>query len=187
MIVPLRKETPGNTLLPQAVQTHPYRLASIESRNETTHVELGFGVTVGGKKIVIMAGPCAVESPGQIDEVCQSIKTGGAHVLRGGAFKPRTSPYAFQGLEEEGLKLLFSARNKYRTPVVTEVMDIEHIGMVSEYADCLQIGARNIQNFALLKEVGKTKKPVLIKRGLASTIRNCLCQPNMCLPEETSR
>ncbi len=174
MILPLRKETPGNNPPLQAVQRRPYKLASLESRSKTTNVNLGFGVMLGGKKIVIMAGPCAVESSGQIDEVCRSIKTSGAHVLRGGAFKPRTSPYAFQGLEEEGLKLLSSARNRYMTPVVTEVMDIEHIGMVSEYADCLQIGARNIQNFALLKEIGKTKKPVLIKRGLATTIEELL-------------
>jgi 3-deoxy-7-phosphoheptulonate synthase len=174
MILPLRKETPGNTLLHQAAQTHPYRLASIESRNETTHVGLGFGVKVGGKKIVIMAGPCAVESPEQIDEVAAALKLTGAHVLRGGAFKPRTSPYAFQGLEEEGLHILAQARNRYKIPVVTEVMDIDHIGGISEYADCLQIGARNIQNFALLKEVGKTKKPVLIKRGLATTIEELL-------------
>ena len=174
MIVSLRKEIPGKGLLPQTVQSHPYRLASIEARNETTLIKLGFGVTVGGKKIVIIAGPCAVESPEQIDEVCQAIKISGAHVLRGGAFKPRTSPYSFQGLREEGLHILAQARNRYKIPVITEVMDIDHIDIISEYADCLQIGARNIQNFALLKEVGKSKKPVLIKRGLATTIEELL-------------
>ena len=174
MIVPLRKELPGIGLLPQTIQSHPYRLASIEARNETTLSKFGFGVTIGGKKIVIIAGPCAVESPEQIDKVCQAIKISGAHILRGGAFKPRTSPYAFQGLREEGLHILAQARNRYKIPVITEVMDIDHIDIISEYADCLQIGARNIQNFALLKEVGKSKKPVLIKRGLATTIEELL-------------
>jgi 3-deoxy-7-phosphoheptulonate synthase len=183
MILPLRKEPTGKGLVPQPVQNRPYRLAAIGSRNETTVVELGFGVTVGGKKIVIMAGPCAVESPEQIDEVCRAIRISGAHVLRGGAFKPRTSPYAFQGLKEEGLRLLLSARDKYMTPVVTEVMDIEHIGMISQYADCLQIGARNIQNFALLKEVGRQRKPVLIKRGLATTIDELLMSAEYVLAE----
>jgi 3-deoxy-7-phosphoheptulonate synthase len=174
MIVSLRKEMPENALLPETVQNHPYRLASINTRSETTIINLGFGVTIGGNKIVIMAGPCAVESPEQIDEVASAIKLSGAHVLRGGAFKPRTSPYAFQGLEEEGLHILAKARNRYKIPVITEVMDIDHIEIISEYADCLQIGARNIQNFALLKEVGKTRKPVLIKRGLATTIEELL-------------
>ncbi len=161
----------------------PYKLASKETRPEQTIVDLGLGVKVGGKKVTIIAGPCAVESHDQVFEVASAIKTGGGHVLRGGAFKPRTSPYSFQGLKEDGLILLAQAREKYGIPVVTEVMDIKSIESVAEYADCLQIGARNIQNFALLKAVGKTNKPVLLKRGMATTIDEFLMSAEYVLSE----
>lgn len=148
----------------------PYKLASRETKPEPTIVDLGMGVKVGNSKIAIFAGPCAVESREQIMEVAKTIKESGAHILRGGAFKPRTSPYAFQGLKNDGLLLLSMAREEYGIPVVTEVMDIGSIEVILENADCLQIGARNIQNFQLLKEVGKTEKPVLLKRGMSTTI-----------------
>jgi 3-deoxy-7-phosphoheptulonate synthase len=152
----------------------PYKLASRETKPDSTILELGMGVTIGGKKLLVIAGPCAVESEEQILEVAGSIKQCGAQMLRGGAFKPRTSPYAFQGLKNDGLVLLAKAKEKYHIPVVTEVMDIASIEIICEYADCLQVGARNIQNFQLLKEVGKTKKPVLLKRGMSITIEEFL-------------
>ena len=148
----------------------PYKLASRETKPESTIVDIGMGVKVGNHRIAIFAGPCAVESRQQIMEVAKAIKESGGHVLRGGAFKPRTSPYAFQGLKNDGLLLLSQAREEYGIPVVTEVMDIASIEVILENADCLQIGARNIQNFQLLKEVGKTSKPVLLKRGMSITI-----------------
>jgi 3-deoxy-7-phosphoheptulonate synthase len=148
----------------------PYKLASRETKPESTIVDIGMGVKVGNHRIAIFAGPCAVESREQIMEVAKTIKESGGHVLRGGAFKPRTSPYAFQGLKNDGLLLLSQAREEYGIPVVTEVMDIASIEVILENADCLQIGARNIQNFQLLKEVGKTSKPVLLKRGMSTTI-----------------
>jgi len=148
----------------------PYKLASRETKPESTIVDIGMGVKVGNHRIAIFAGPCAVESREQIMEVAKTIKESGGHVLRGGAFKPRTSPYAFQGLKNDGLLLLSQAREEYGIPVVTEVMDIASIEVILDNADCLQIGARNIQNFQLLKEVGKTNKPVLLKRGMSSTI-----------------
>jgi 3-deoxy-7-phosphoheptulonate synthase len=152
----------------------PYKLASRETKPESSTLDLGMGVTIGGKRLLIIAGPCAVESEEQILSVASSIKQCGAHMLRGGAFKPRTSPYAFQGLKNDGLVLLGRAKEKYGIPVVTEVMDIATIEIISEYADCLQVGARNIQNFQLLKEVGKAKKPVLLKRGMSTTIEEFL-------------
>jgi len=152
----------------------PYKLASRETKAEPTAVDLGMGVKVGNSRIAIMAGPCAVESREQIMEVAEAIKDSGAHVLRGGAFKPRTSPYAFQGLKNDGLLLLSMARERFRIPVVTEVMDIASIEVILENADCLQVGARNIQNFQLLKEVGRVEKPVLLKRGMSTTIDELL-------------
>jgi 3-deoxy-7-phosphoheptulonate synthase len=152
----------------------PYKLASRETKPESTIVDIGMGVKVGNHRIAIFAGPCAVESREQIMEVAKTIKESGGHVLRGGAFKPRTSPYAFQGLKNDGLLLLSQAREEYGIPVVTEVMDIASIEVILENADCLQIGARNIQNFQLLKEVGKTNKPVLLKRGMSTTIEELL-------------
>jgi len=123
---------------------------------------------------VIMAGPCSVESREQLLAAADGVKRSGAHILRGGAFKPRTSPYTFQGLEEEGLKLLAEAKRATGLPIVTEVLDTDQVPLVAEYADILQIGARNIQNFALLKEVGKIRKPVLLKRGMSTTIKEWL-------------
>lgn len=152
----------------------PYKLASRETKPDSTILDLGMGATIGGKKLLIIAGPCAVESEDQILDVACSIKQCGARMLRGGAFKPRTSPYAFQGLKNDGLVLLARAKEKYQIPVVTEVVDIASIEIICEYADCLQVGARNIQNFQLLKEVGKTKKPVLLKRGMSTTIEEFL-------------
>jgi 3-deoxy-7-phosphoheptulonate synthase len=152
----------------------PYKLASRETKPESTTIDLGFGVTVGNRKLLVIAGPCAVESQEQIMTVASAIKESGAHMLRGGAFKPRTSPYAFQGLKDDGLVLLAQAKEKYNLPVITEVMDIASIEIILEYADCLQVGARNIQNFQLLKHVGKTSKPVLLKRGMSTTIEEFL-------------
>ncbi len=148
----------------------PYKLASLEYRPEPTEVDIGGGVMVGGKKIVVMAGPCSVESRDMLLDIAAIVKKGGAKVLRGGAFKPRTSPYSFQGLGEEGLEYLAEAREKTGLLVVTELMDTRNIEMVMKYADIIQIGARNMQNFELLKEVGRTTKPVLLKRGIANTI-----------------
>jgi 3-deoxy-7-phosphoheptulonate synthase len=152
----------------------PYKLASRETKAESTVVDLGMGVKVGNSRIAVMAGPCAVESKEQIMEVARVIKESGGHVLRGGAIKPRTSPYAFQGLKNDGLLLLSMAREEFGLPVVTEVMDIASIEVILENADCLQVGARNIQNFQLLKEVGRVNKPVLLKRGMSTTIEEFL-------------
>ncbi len=152
----------------------PYKLVSREFKPEDSVIDLGKGVKIGGKKIVIMAGPCAVESLKTLEEIAQQVKKAGATVLRGGAFKPRTSPYSFQGLGEEGLKYLKAAGDELDMVTVSEVMDPRDVGLVAKYADILQIGARNMQNFNLLKEVGMTKKPVLLKRGLSSTVKEML-------------
>ncbi|OGX15895.1 MAG: 3-deoxy-7-phosphoheptulonate synthase [Omnitrophica WOR_2 bacterium RBG_13_41_10] len=152
----------------------PYKLVSREFRHEASVVDLGKGVKIGGKKIVAMAGPCAIENMETLHDIAVEIKKAGAMVLRGGAFKPRTSPYSFQGLGEEGLKYLNQVGKELNLATVSEVMDTRHVELVAKYADILQIGARNMQNFNLLKEVGATKKPVLLKRGLASTIKELL-------------
>ena len=152
----------------------PYKLASRDFKPEATEFEMKDGVHVGGKKIVVMAGPCSVESREMLLEIAKEVKAAGATFLRGGAFKPRTSPYSFQGLGEEGLKLLREAADKTGMLVVTEVMDTRTVELVSKYADMLQIGARNMQNFDLLKEIGVSKKPVLLKRGLSATISELL-------------
>jgi len=152
----------------------PYKLVSREFREEPSVIDLGKGVKIGGNKIVVMAGPCTIENLETLFEVAKEVKKAGATVLRGGAFKPRTSPYAFQGLGEEGLKYLKKAGDHLGLVTITEVMDPRDVGLVAEYADVLQIGARNMQNFSLLKEVGSTKKPVLLKRGLSSTIKELL-------------
>ena len=146
-----------------------YKLASREFHPMPTVIDVG-GIKIGEGLPVVMAGPCAVESRDQLMEAAEIVKKGGAEFLRGGAYKPRTSPYSFQGLEEEGLKLLAEAREKTGLKIVTEVTEVENVGLVSEYADVLQIGARNMQNFRLLKEVGRGNKPVMLKRGLAATI-----------------
>ena len=151
----------------------PFKLASREAHPESTQFRI-HGVPIGGKQIVVMAGPCSVESRPQLMAVAEGVKAGGAHVLRGGAFKPRTSPYAFQGLEEEGLKILHEASKATGLPVVTEVMEPDKVDVVAEHADILQIGARNIQNFSLLKRVAECGKPVLLKRGMSTTIQEWL-------------
>ncbi len=151
----------------------PYKLVSREFKTEETHVKIG-DVEVGGKKVVIMAGPCAVESKALLLGIAQTVKRAGARIIRGGAFKPRTSPYSFQGLGEKGLKYLAEVKEITGLPVVTEAMDVRQVEMVSRYADIIQIGARNMQNFDLLKEVGRGEKPVLLKRGMASTLKEFL-------------
>lgn len=149
--------------------THSYKLASRFFRAEPTVIEVN-GVEIGGSNLVVMAGPCAVESREQLLETARVVKEAGAHLLRGGAFKPRTSPYSFQGLQEEGLRLLAEVRMETGLGVVTEVMSPNQVELVSCYADILQIGSRNMQNFDLLREVGRARKPVLLKRGLSATI-----------------
>ena len=140
---------------------------------EKTRVKVG-DVEIGGDRIVVIAGPCSVESREQLLETAREIGPAGASMIRGGAFKPRTLPYSFQGLGEEGLKILAEARDMYGLPVVTEVMSPDEVGLVEKYADVLQIGARNVQNFPLLKRVGRSRKPVLLKRGLSSTVEEWL-------------
>jgi 3-deoxy-7-phosphoheptulonate synthase len=151
----------------------PFKLASRDFRKENTLITVGTA-QIGGKRIAVIAGPCAVENKTLMIEIAKGVKEGGANFLRGGAFKPRTSPYAFQGLEEEGLKYLVEARERTGLPIVTEVMDGRDIEMIAKYADVLQIGARNMQNFRLLKEVGLCKKPVLLKRGISATVKEWL-------------
>ena len=151
----------------------PYKLASRETKDGNTIIKVG-DVEVGGPKCVVIAGPCAVESEEQLMEIAFAVKKAGASMLRGGAFKPRTSPYSFQGLGEEGLKILAKAREETGLPIVTEVMSASDVGLIEAYADVLQIGARNTQNFALLKAVGLAKKPVLLKRGMMTTLEELL-------------
>jgi len=151
----------------------PFKLASREIRPEPTEVRVN-GVTVGGQRVIVMAGPCSVESEAQVFEVAEAVKQAGASILRGGAYKPRTSPYAFQGLKEQGLRYLKEAKKRTGLPVVTEVLETESVELVAEYADILQIGARNIQNFTLLRRVGEMGKPVLLKRGMATSIQEFL-------------
>ena len=151
----------------------PFKLASREIRPEPSEVRVN-GVTVGGQRVIVMAGPCSVESETQVFEVAEAVKQAGASILRGGAYKPRTSPYAFQGLKEQGLRYLKEAKKRTGLPVVTEVLETESVELVAEYADILQIGARNIQNFTLLRRVGEMGKPVLLKRGMATSIQEFL-------------
>ena len=151
----------------------PYKLVSRDAKSEDTVVQLK-NVYIGTKELVLMAGPCSIESKSQIMETAEFVKSQGAQVLRGGAYKPRTSPYSFQGLKEEGLKYLREAADRFELSVVTEVKDTETVPLVSDYADLLQIGARNMHNFSLLEAVGRTKKPILLKRGLAATIEEWL-------------
>ena len=151
----------------------PYQLASRHFRPQGTVVKIG-SVEIGGPRVVMMAGPCSVETREQIDEVARLVAAQGAQILRGGAFKPRSSPYSFQGLGEEGLKLMRAAADRHGLLVVTEVMDRTQIPLLSGYADILQVGARNMQNFNLLREIGKLRRPVLLKRGIAATIEELL-------------
>jgi 3-deoxy-7-phosphoheptulonate synthase len=152
----------------------PYKLASRQFRPEGSVVKLGKDVAVGGEQVVVMAGPCSIESAEQIDTIAAKVSSLGAKVLRGGAFKPRTSPYSFQGLGLKGLELMRRAADKYGLLVVSEVMDQTQIPMVLEFVDVLQVGARNMQNYNLLKELGKVPKPILLKRGIAATIEELL-------------
>ncbi len=149
------------------------RIKLAANRGEKTIVQVG-DVSIGAEKVTVIAGPCSVESREQMLEVARSVKASGAAMIRGGAFKPRTLPYSFQGLGVEGLKILAEAREETGLPVVTEVISPESVGIVEEYADVLQIGARNMQNYPLLKRVGEASKPVLLKRGLSSTIEEWL-------------
>jgi len=152
----------------------PYKLVSREFQQQDTVLDLGKGIKVGGREIVVMAGPCAIENLKILRNVAKRVKQAGAKVLRGGAFKPRTSPYNFQGLGEEGLRLLKQVGDELGLVTVTEVMDPRDVTLVADFADVLQIGARNMQNFNLLKEVGGTQKPILLKRGMSSTIKEWL-------------
>ena len=153
--------------------SQPFKLVSREVKEEDTVIDVG-GVQVGGRAIAVMAGPCSVESREQILDAARAVKAAGARFLRGGAWKPRTSPYEFQGLREEGLKLLALAREETGLKVVTEVMSTDTVDVVAEYADVLQVGARNMQNYALLERLGKVDRPVMLKRGLSGTIKEWL-------------
>jgi len=152
----------------------PYKLAGRAFRPEGTIIELGRGVRIGGDEVVVMAGPCSIESREQLFTVTELIAKAGAKGLRGGAFKPRSSPYSFQGMGEEGLKLLREAGDKFNLLVISEVMEISQIALMLPYIDIFQVGARNMQNFNLLRELGKVKKPVLLKRGIAATLEELL-------------
>ncbi len=152
----------------------PFKLVSREFKKEGSIIDLGKGVKIGGKEIVIMAGPCTIENIDSLSEIAKDVKKAGATVLRGGAFKPRTSPYSFQGLGKAGLEMLKKVGDELGMVTVSEVMDSRDVGLVADYVDVLQIGCRNMQNFNLLKEVGATKKPVVLKRGMASTVKDML-------------
>ncbi len=152
----------------------PFRLVSREFKPDDSVIDLGKGVKIGGKEVVIMAGPCTIENIDSLFEIAREVKKAGATVLRGGAFKPRTSPYSFQGLGKAGLQMLREVGNELGLVTVSEVMDSRDLALVADYADVLQIGCRNMQNFNLLKEVGATKKPVVLKRGMASTVKDML-------------
>ena len=163
--------------------TQPYKQVSREWRDEPTIVTIAPGVSFGGNEVPVIAGPCSVESEAQIIRSAEIVRAAGGTALRGGAFKPRSSPYSFQGMGLEGLRLLVRAREETGLPIVTEAMDDEGARLVAEYADCIQIGARNMQNYSLLKAVGRLGKPVLLKRGLAATISELLLSAEYILSE----
>lgn len=163
----------------------PFKLASSEAQPEPTIVNVR-GVKIGGGHLAMIAGPCAIESAERMDDIARSVRAAGANLLRGGAFKPRTSPYAYQGMGEEGLKILRDVGAKHGLPVVTEVMDPRRVELVDRYADMFQIGARNMQNFNLLTEVGQTRKPVLLKRGMSATVKDLLMSAEYILSEGNS-
>ncbi|MEQ8785835.1 MAG: 3-deoxy-7-phosphoheptulonate synthase [Pirellulaceae bacterium] len=163
----------------------PYKLASREAHPLPSVINVG-DVKIGGGNLAMVAGPCAVETEKQMDVTAAAIKQAGANILRGGAFKPRTSPYSFQGLGEDGLKILRDVGDKYDLPVVTEVTDPRYVDLIDRYADMLQIGARNMQNFALLTEVGRTNKPVLLKRGMSATVVDLLMSAEYILSQGNS-
>jgi 3-deoxy-7-phosphoheptulonate synthase len=154
--------------------SHPFKLAARSVRPEGTVVDLGKGVVIGGTEVVAAGGPCAVESAAQIDEIAERVAAAGGKLLRGGAFKPRSSPYSFQGMGEEGLKLMRAAADRYGLLVVSEVMDPTQIEVMIPYVDLLQVGARNMQNYYLLRALGEIQKPVLLKRGMSATIEELL-------------
>ena len=160
----------------------PYKLVSREFHAENSVVDIA-GIKIGSGRVVIMAGPCAIESEQQAMEAAKVVKEAGAHIIRGGAYKPRTSPFSFKGLEKEGLEILARVREEYGMPVITEVVNTQDVELVAQYADILQVGTRNMQNFALLTEIGKSKSPVLLKRGLASTISEWLTAADYILAE----
>ncbi len=162
--------------------SHAYKLVSREVKSENTVVRVGT-VDVGGPELVLVAGPCAVESVEQTLTIARAVKAAGAQILRGGAFKPRTSPYSFQGLGEAGLRILAEAREATGLPVVSEAIDVESVDLVEKYADAIQVGARNMQNFSLLKRVGKARKPVVLKRGLSATLEEFLSSAENILSE----
>jgi len=162
--------------------SHAYKLVSREVKSESSVVRIG-PVEVGGPRFVVVAGPCAVESLEQALTIAKAVKAAGAHLLRGGAFKPRTSPYSFQGLGEAGLKILAQAREATGLPVVTEAVDLESLELVEQYADAIQIGARNMQNFTLLRRAGRSRKPVLLKRGMSATLEEFLMSAEYILSE----
>jgi 3-deoxy-7-phosphoheptulonate synthase len=164
----------------------PFKLVGREFHPEPTVVAVG-AVTIGTDNFAVMAGPCSVESEAQLMESAEAVAQAGGHILRGGAFKPRTSPYSFRGLGEEGLKILAAARDRFGLPVVTEVMNIEDVELVSQYADMLQIGARNMQNYGLLEAAGRTMRPILLKRGLSSTIEEWLLSAEYILGQGNSQ
>jgi len=161
----------------------PYKLVSRDFKKEDSVVDLGGGVKIGGKEIIVTAGPCSVEKEGLLIDIAKKVKASGAKILRGGAFKPRTSPYSFQGLGEEGLKILKKAKDETGLLIITELMDIRNLKLVEKYADIIQIGARNMQNFDLLKEVGRSKKPILLKRGMSNTLMEFLMSAEYILSE----
>ena len=160
----------------------PYKLASREFKAEDSLVSVD-GIEIGGKRVVVMAGPCAVESAEQLIEAGKAVKESGASILRGGAFKPRTSPFSFQGMEKAGLELLAQAKKQFGIPVVTEVIDPHDVNLVSKYADILQVGSRNMQNFVLLTNIGRSKRPVVLKRGFSCTITEWLTAADYLLAE----
>jgi len=164
----------------------PYKLASREFHADDSQFAIK-GVRVGGGHLMMIAGPCAIESEAILVEVAESVRDAGANVLRGGAFKPRTSPYSFQGLGEDGLKILKTTGERFGMPVVTEVMDPRQVDLVEKYTDIMQVGARNMQNFDLLKEVGRTRTPILLKRGLAATVKDLLMSAEYILAQGNRR
>jgi 3-deoxy-7-phosphoheptulonate synthase len=164
----------------------PYKLASREFHPRPSKINVS-GVEIGGKRVIIMAGPCAVESEKQLMETAKAVKELGATFVRGGAFKPRTSPFSFQGLEKDALKMLAKVKSDLGIPVITEVVDIQNIGLIAKHADILQVGARNMQNFALLKELSKVRHPILLKRGLSATVTEWLTAADYLLAEGNRR
>ncbi len=163
--------------------TQPFKLVSREFYPENTIVDVD-GVKIGGSEFIVMAGPCSVESREQCMIIAEHVKNAGAKIFRGGAFKPRTSPYSFQGLKEDGLKILAEVRDKFGLKIITEAVDTETIELVAEYADILQIGARNMQNYSLLRKAGQTKKPVLLKRGMSATLEEFLMAAEYIMAED---